>query len=115
MPRSRHGEIELYRRAFQEELATPLNGKVADELRWFFRHGGTCAQSQQGRFERAKRAFGASRFRALRRAWLLAGDRAIDITMSSSLAESIARGDGRLECHELSRQYLHFVPLVGTA
>ena len=115
VPRSRHGEIQLYRRAFQEELAMPLNGKVGDELRWFFRHGDTGIPAEQERFRRARRAFGAPRFRALRRAWLLGGNRAIDVAMSSSLAESIARGDGRLECQELSRQYLHFTPLVGTA
>jgi hypothetical protein len=115
VPRTRHGEIQLYRRAFQEELAAPVNSTIADELRWFFRQGDASVEAQQGRFKRARRAFGAPRFRALQRAWLLAGDRAIDVAMSSSLAESIARGDGRLECQELTRQYLHFVPLVGTA
>jgi hypothetical protein len=28
--------MEVSRRAFHEEFATPLNGTVADELRWFF-------------------------------------------------------------------------------
>jgi hypothetical protein len=115
VPRSRHGGFELYQRAFQEELATPVNPRLADELRWFFRHGDTCVRGEEERFRRARRAFGAPRFRALRRAWLLAGDRAIDVAASSSLAESIARGDGRLECQELSRQYMHFAPLVETA
>ena len=31
--------VEDYRRAFREELATPLHAQVADELRWFCHHG----------------------------------------------------------------------------
>jgi hypothetical protein len=111
--RSRHAEIERYWRRFQEELATPLNGRAADELRWFFRLGDRRVRADEDRLRRAKRAFGAPRFKALRSTWLLAGDRAIDVTTSSSLAESIVRGDGRLECQELSRQSLHSRPWLG--
>ena len=55
---------------------------VAEELRWFCRHGDTSTAADQKRLQRARRAFGSPRFRALRRAWLLDGDRAIDVAMS---------------------------------
>ena len=43
------------------------------------------------------------------------GDRVVDVAMSTSLSDAIARDEGRLECHELPRQYLHLSPLVGSA
>lgn len=104
-----------YRRAFRDELATPLHAQVAEELRWFCHHRNTSAPADRPRLLRARRAFRSPRFLALRKAWLLDGDRVIDVAMSASLADSIARGDGRLECHEVSRQYLHLSALVGTA
>jgi hypothetical protein len=104
-----------YRRAFRDELATPLHAQVADELRWFCHHGKTSGPAERTRLLRAHRAFRSPRFVALRRAWALDGDRAIDVAASNSLADAIARGDGRLECHEVSRQYLHLSALVGTA
>lgn len=107
--------VEDYRRAFREELATPLHAQVADELRWFCHHGKTSAPAERTRLLRARRAFRSPRFLALRRAWALDGDRAIDVATSNSLADAVARGDGRLECHEVSRQYLHLSALVGTA
>jgi hypothetical protein len=104
-----------YRRAFREELATPLHPQIAEELRWFCHHGKTSGPDNRARLLRARRAFRSPRFLALRNAWLLDGDRAIDVAMSASLADGIARGDGRLECHGVSRQYLHLSALVGTA
>jgi hypothetical protein len=107
--------VEDYRRAFREELAIPLHAQVADELRWFCHHGRTSGPAERTRLLRARRAFRSPRFLALRRAWALDGDRAIDVATSNSLADAIARGDGRFECHEVSRQYLHLSALVGTA
>ena len=107
--------VEDYRRAFREELATPLHAQVADELRWFCHHGKTSGPAERTRLLRARRAFRSPRFLALRRACALDGDRAIDVATSNSLADAVARGDGRLECHEVSRQYLHLSALVGTA
>jgi hypothetical protein len=104
-----------YRRAFREELATPLHAQVAEELRWFCRQRPTPGPPDRARLLRARRAFRSPRFLALRKAWVLDGDRVIDVAMSATLADAIARGDGRLECHEVSRQYLHLSALVGTA
>jgi hypothetical protein len=107
--------VEDYRRAFREELAIPLHAQVADELRWFCHHGRTSGPAERTRLLRARRAFRSPRLLALRRAWALDGDRAIDVATSNSLADAIARADGRFECHEVSRQYLHLSALVGTA
>jgi hypothetical protein len=67
------------------------------------------------RLRRARRAFGAPRFRAIRKAWLQDGDRVVDVAMSTSLADAIARESGRFERHELSRQYFHLSSMVGSA
>lgn len=107
--------VEAYRQAFREELGTPLHPQVASELRWFYRAADVTTSVERARLRRARRAFGAPQFRALRRAWLLDGDRIVDVAMSTSLAEAISRDEGRLECHELSRQYFHLSPLVGSA
>jgi hypothetical protein len=107
--------MEPYCRAFHEELGTPLHPQIVDELRWFYSHRQAASHPEPMRLQRARRAFRAPRFRALERAWRLDGDRVFDLAVSTSLADAIARGDGRLECYELSRQYLHLAPLVGTA
>jgi hypothetical protein len=49
------------------------------------------------------------------RFWWLPRNWAIDVATSRNLGKSLACGDGRLDCHEVSRQYLHFRALAGTA
>lgn len=116
VPTGVKGEVvDAYQRAFREELATPLHPQVANELRWFYQTADVTASAEDARLRRARRAFGAPRFRALRRAWLLDGERVVDVAMSTSLSDAIARDEGRFECHELPRQYFHLAPLVGTA
>lgn len=111
----RGGVVNAYERAFREELALPLHPQVAAELRWFYRSAEAREPIDGERLRRARRAFGASRFRALRRMWLLDGERVVDVAMSTGLSDAIARDDGRLECHALPSQYLHFSPLAGSA
>jgi hypothetical protein len=116
VPTGVKGEVvDAYQRAFREELGTPLHPQVANELRWFYQTSDVTATVERTRLWRARRAFGAPRFLALRRAWLMDGDRVVDVAMSTSLSDAIARDAGRLECHALSRQYFHLSPLVGTA
>jgi hypothetical protein len=67
------------------------------------------------RLEKAFRKFGAARFKALYRWWLVRGDSAIWAAQSPVLRDAIAYGEGRLECVELSRQYLQLTSLVGVA
>jgi hypothetical protein len=107
--------VEAYQRGFREELATPLHPTVASELRWFYQTSEVTSTVERARLWRARRAFGAPRFRALRRAWQMDGERVVDVAMSTALSDAIAREAGRLECHHLARQYFHLSPLVGTA
>ena len=67
------------------------------------------------RMRRARRIFGTPRFRALRRALELDGQRAVDVASSRGIADAIARADGRLERHDMRRQYFRLSHLVGTA
>jgi hypothetical protein len=107
--------VAAYEAVFREELATPLHPTVASELRWFYRSADVTGTVDGARLRRARRAFGAPRFRAIRKAWLQDGERVVDVAMSSSLADAIARESGRLERHELSRQYFHLSSMVGSA
>lgn len=106
---------EAHTRAFWEELGRPLPAVVGEEFRWFCRNADAAAGADQTRMQRARRAFGSPRFRALRRAWLLDGDRVIDAAMSTAVTDAIERSDGRLECYELPRQYVQLSPLVGSS
>jgi hypothetical protein len=113
---------EAYVSACRQELASPLRPATAADLAWFFE----CLRSESGgathaltsdaeRLARARRAFGAPRFRSLYRAWLRQGSSAVDATTSPVLADAIQRGTGRIECRFLPRAYLHLSSLVGTA
>ena len=106
---------DAYESVFREELATPLHPTVANELRWFYQSADITGAVDGNRLRRARRAFGAPRFRAIRKAWLQDGDRVVDVAMSTSLADAIARESGRFERHELSRQYFHLSSMVGSA
>ena len=107
---------EVYDKAFRQELAAPLDAVTANELRWFWEAtslGATAVEDH--RMRRARRIFGTPRFRALRRALELDGHRAVDVASSRSLADAIDRLEGRLERHDLRRQYFHLTHLVGSA
>jgi hypothetical protein len=105
-----------YEGVFRQELASPLDTVTANELRWFWEVqtlGSGVAEEK--RMRRARRIFGTPRFRGLRRALELDGSRAVDVAMSSCLADAIERKEGRFERHEMRRQYLRLSHLVGTA
>jgi hypothetical protein len=107
---------ELYESAFRQELAAPLDPVTANELRWFWEASTLApAVAEDTRMRRARRIFGTPRFRALRRALELDGHRAVDVATSRSLADAINRAEGQIERHEIRRQYLRLLHLVGTA
>lgn len=97
----------------------PVDSTTAEQLQAYFRR----RQQTRGHFtepadedlEKAFRKFGAARFKALYRSWLLRGDPVIWAAQSPGLRDAIAYGEGRLECVELSRQYLRLTSLVGVA
>jgi hypothetical protein len=106
---------KTYEAAFREQFATPLRPANVEDLRWYFQVCQKAGPRDDERFDQAERAFSAPRFRALYRAWLERGEPVLDATLSPTLADKIERGDGQLECHVLAHQYLHLLPLVGTA
>jgi len=108
-----------YQRACEEELAIRLAPSTVEELRWYFRQRQAAAQggrvSDEEQYRRARRVFGAPRYRVLYRQWLVAGDPLIDALLSPILSDAIARGVGRFETHVLTRRYHHLSLLVGTS
>jgi hypothetical protein len=115
IPRHLTASIAAYQEAFREELAHPLRPAVVDELVWYFRQLRPGPEPDGLRLREAQRAFAAPRYRALYRAWQRDGDRVLHATTSPILADSLARRNGRLDCHVPTHRYLHLAPLVGTA
>lgn len=115
IPASMTNAVRLYERAFHDQLASPLRLSTIDEVKWYFRARQAPPAEADQRFGEATYAFGAPRFQALYRAWLERGDSVVEGTVSTVLADAIARGTGRLECHVSPYRYEHCLPLVGTA
>lgn len=107
-----------FEEAAREELAHPLRPAVADELLWFFRMFDAAPSpidAERSRFEQARRAFSAPRYRGLYRSWRRVGRSCIDATVSRTLADALERGTGEVSVHVLPHAYRHLSPLVGTA
>jgi hypothetical protein len=115
VPRHLKNAVPRYQDAFREQVARPLNPTVRDELRWYFTARRDGSPAGNGRYDRARQAFGAPRFRVLYRAWLERGDSVVAATVSPVLADAIGRRTGHLECHVLPHRYLHLSTLAGTA
>jgi hypothetical protein len=119
IPRRFRKATALYRYAFRDELAMPLEPATAEQLERYFRERqqapGHLTEPADEDLAKAFRKFGAARFKALYRVWQREGDRAIWRAQSFILRDALARGTGRLECVELSRQYLQLTSLVGVA
>jgi hypothetical protein len=108
-----------YRYAFRDEVAMPLDPSTVEELEQYFperqRMAGHLSAPADEDLARAFRKFGAARFQALYRMWQHQGNRALWAARSHVLRDALARGYGRLECVELSHQYLQLTSLVGVA
>ena len=106
----------VMRTASQLEVQEPrVEPNLLEELRWYFHARGKGVRGPNERFDQAARAFGAPRFQALYRAWRERGEPVLDATLSSVLADHVAWGTGRLECHVLPHSYVCLLPLVDTA
>jgi hypothetical protein len=115
VPAHLRNAISLYQAAFREQLASPLRLTVMEDLKGYFRARRSLLGEGNQQFDEAADAFGAPRFQAVYRAWLERGDSVLEGTVSTTLADAIARRTGRLECHVSTHKYLHLTPLVGTA
>jgi hypothetical protein len=109
----------LYQWAIREELATPLDHRLVDELDWYFRskHGRDLSNVKTPDLTMAEAAkkFRAARYQALERRWLHEGWGALWDISSPTLKEVWRRGHGRVEMVVLPHQYLQLTSLVGVA
>jgi hypothetical protein len=101
-----------YHEAFRDEVARPLALSTVDELTWYFRQVRASSATSPERMRRARREFGAPRYRALYRTWQTVGDRVLQATTSRVLADAVAHGRGRLTCPDPGHRYVHLTPLV---
>ena len=108
-----------YLHAAREHLATPLHPSVVETLEWLFperkRLAEPGAAPADARYLNASSAYRTPRYRALYRQWLDDPRNTLWMAGSPIVADAIDREHGRVECVELSRQYLHLSPLVDVA
>jgi hypothetical protein len=118
-PRSLWKARLVYQHAAREHLATRLEPANVQVLEWLFPERKRLAEPGAGpadeRYLIASKNFCAPKFRALYRQWLEDPANTIWIAGSNTIADALERGHGRVECVELSRQYLHLSPLVDVA
>lgn len=104
-----------YLRAVRDHLVTTLDGR-GTMLEDAFRERLQCTNSSlPGQHRRHSAAFDGPRFNALYQQWLLDPEKTIRMADSRTLGVALDRGDGRIECVDLARQYLHLSPLVDVA
>ncbi len=114
LTRARHG----YLHAAREHLAMPLDGRargLEEMFRERLRLSQPNAEPPSERYRDASLAFNSQRYRAIYEQWLLEPEKTIEMAESRALAIDLEQGTGRIECVDLTRQYLHLSPLVGVA
>ena len=95
------------------QLMTPIETQMLDELRWYFEQARAhpasprCADWDE-RFYRAREAFSAPRFKALYRVWKQDGEAALGACRPHALDEAVTALAGRVEVLELG----HRVPAI---
>ncbi len=119
LPRQLSKARRAYLNAAREHLATPLHPSVVEALAWLFperkRLAEPGAAPADARYLDASSAYRTPRYRALYRQWLDDPRNTLWMAGSPIVADAMARDHGRVECVELSRQYLHLSPLVDVA
>lgn len=102
------------------QLLTPLRTETLDELRWYFEQARTHSAPSRcndlhERFNKARGAFSAPRFKALYRVWRQDGEVALAEAGSHTISDAVKAGAGRVETLELGHRYGHLSPLVAVA
>jgi hypothetical protein len=119
IPRQLRKARLAYQHAAREHLAEPLHPSNVETLEWLFRErrrlGEASSAPAETRYLETARAFRAPRFQALYRQWLDDPTNTLWMAGSRIIADTLDRDHGRVECIELSRQYLHLSPLVDVA
>jgi hypothetical protein len=108
-----------YLHAAREHLASPVHPKTVEALEPLFMERKRLLEappeSGQTPSPKGPSAYAGPRYQALYRHWLTDPRNALWMAGSNVLADALDRGEGRVECLELSRQYLHLSPLVAVA
>ena len=108
-----------YLHAAREQLATLLHPSVVETLEWLFPERKRLAEQgaapADARYLKVSGAYHTPLYRALYRRWLDEPRTTLWMAGSPIVADAIDREHGRVECVELSRQYLHLSPLVDVA
>ena len=102
------------------QLMTPLETDILDELRWYFEQARAHPTPSRScdldeRFYRARDAFSEPRFKALYAVWKQDGEAAFAACRSHDLDNAVTDGAGRVEALELGHRYGHLSPLVAVA
>jgi hypothetical protein len=109
----------VYLHAAREHLASPLHQKTVEALEPLFTERIRVTEAAGGGSgatgPKLPGAYAAPLYRALYRQWLIDPRNTLWMAGSNVLADALDRGEGRVECVELSRQYLHLSPLVAVA
>jgi hypothetical protein len=103
--------------AAREELTRQLSPRSFAEFTWYCRERKTTTDSRarsqaDERFARAHRTFATPRYELLYRRWMTDGDSVLDLVSSTTIAEALERGTGRIESQILPFSYRHLAPLV---
>jgi len=119
LPRQLSKARLAYLHAAREHLATPLHPSVVERLEWLFaerkRLAEPGASPADARYLKLCGAYQTPLYRTLYRQWLDEPRTTLWMAGSPVVADAIDRGEGTVECVELSRQYLHLSPLVDVA
>jgi hypothetical protein len=105
--------------AAREHLSAPMRPSAVESMAWLFAERRRLAEPGAGppdaRYHDLTNEFRAPCFRALYQQWQDDPDTTLWLAQSPIVADALARDYGRVECIELSRQYLHLSPLVEVA
>jgi hypothetical protein len=109
------------REAVESQLLTPLPDECIEEMQWYFEQARRYPAPTRSfndldeRFYRDRTAFGAPRFGVLYRLWQQDGEAVFADVRSSSLADAVKAGSGRIEILQSGHRYAHLSPLVAVA
>jgi hypothetical protein len=119
IPRQLRRSRLMYLHAARESLAMGLSPSAEAHLEFLFterkRLATPGAETPDERYLKISSVYRLPKYRALYRQWLQEPVHTIRLASSTLLADAVERGEGTIECVDLTRQYLHLSPLVDIA
>ena len=118
VPRPFWSSIALYKGAVRDELWTPMEPSITDQLESFFRDrrqaGGHISEASDASLAKAFRRYGTARVASLYRAWRCRGDEVLWAAHSPILRDARSRGWGACEIELLPGQYLQLAGSIAS-